>query len=165
MHESEKWKWSPSVVSDSSQPHGLQATRLLRAWDSPGTSTGVGCHCLLRHKTLGNPKQTLVTESSYGQRGMGKMEWGRAGPRKEGLQRDRKKLLELTILMVVMDFHKHIHMSKLIKLYNLTMLSFFVCQFNNALLFSKWKIFRGLSLFLLENGLHCAFLFAWYIIY
>ena len=25
MHESEKWKWSRSVVSDSSRPHGLQA--------------------------------------------------------------------------------------------------------------------------------------------
>lgn len=37
----------------------------------------------------------------------------------------RKKLLELTILTVVMDFHKHIHMSKFIKLYSLTMLSFF----------------------------------------
>ena len=24
MHESEKWKWSRSVVSDSEQPHGLQ---------------------------------------------------------------------------------------------------------------------------------------------
>ena len=29
MHESEKWKWSCSVVSDSSLPHGLQPTRLL----------------------------------------------------------------------------------------------------------------------------------------
>ena len=29
MHESEKWKGSRSVVSDSSQPHGLQPTRLL----------------------------------------------------------------------------------------------------------------------------------------
>ena len=28
VHESEKWKWSCSVVSDSSQPHGLQPTRL-----------------------------------------------------------------------------------------------------------------------------------------
>ena len=28
MHESEKWKWSHSVVSDSSRPHGLQPTRL-----------------------------------------------------------------------------------------------------------------------------------------
>ena len=33
MHESEKWKWSRSVVSDSSQPHRLQPTRLLRPWD------------------------------------------------------------------------------------------------------------------------------------
>ena len=47
MHESEKWKWNRSVVSDSSQPHGLQPTRLLRPWDFPGKSTGVGCHCLL----------------------------------------------------------------------------------------------------------------------
>ena len=39
MHESEKWKWSRSVVSDSSRPHGLQPTRLLRPWDFPGKST------------------------------------------------------------------------------------------------------------------------------
>ena len=42
MHESEKWKWSCSVVSDSSRPHGLQPTRLLRPWDFPGESAGVG---------------------------------------------------------------------------------------------------------------------------
>ena len=48
MHESEKSKWSCSVVSDSSRPHGLQPTRLLHPWDFPGKSTGVGCHCLLR---------------------------------------------------------------------------------------------------------------------
>ena len=48
MHESEQWKWSHSVVSDSSWPHGLQPTRLLRPWDFPGKSPGVGCHCLLR---------------------------------------------------------------------------------------------------------------------
>ena len=47
MHESEKWKWSRSVVSASSRPHGPQPTRLLRPWDFPGKSTGVGCHCLL----------------------------------------------------------------------------------------------------------------------
>ena len=33
VHESEKWKWSRSVVSDSWWPHGLQPTRLLRPWD------------------------------------------------------------------------------------------------------------------------------------
>ena len=48
MHESEEWKWSCSVVSDSLRPHGLQPTRLLHPWDFPGKSTGVGCHCLLR---------------------------------------------------------------------------------------------------------------------
>ena len=29
------------------QPHGLQPTRLLCPWDSPGKNTGVGCHALL----------------------------------------------------------------------------------------------------------------------
>ena len=48
MHESEKWKWSDSVVSDPQLRHGLQPTRLLHPWDFPGKSTGVGCHCLLR---------------------------------------------------------------------------------------------------------------------
>ena len=37
-----------SVVSDSVRPHGLQPTRLLRPWDSPGKNTGVGCHFLLQ---------------------------------------------------------------------------------------------------------------------
>ena len=50
MHESEKWKWSRSVMSDSSRPHGLYPTRLLRPCDFPGKSTGVGCHCLLQGK-------------------------------------------------------------------------------------------------------------------
>ena len=31
-------------VSDSVRPHGLSPTRLLRPWDFPGKSTGVGCH-------------------------------------------------------------------------------------------------------------------------
>jgi len=29
-------------------PHGLQPTRLLCPWDSPGKNTGVGCHTLLQ---------------------------------------------------------------------------------------------------------------------
>ena len=44
MHESEKWKWSRSAVSDSLRPHGLQPTRLLHPWDFPGKSSGLGCH-------------------------------------------------------------------------------------------------------------------------
>ena len=35
-------------MSNSVRPHGLQPTRLLRPWDFPGKSTGVGCHCLLK---------------------------------------------------------------------------------------------------------------------
>ena len=52
MQESEKWKWSRSVVSDSSQPCGLQPTRILHPWDFLGKSAGVGCHCLLRFDGL-----------------------------------------------------------------------------------------------------------------
>ena len=48
MHDSEKWKWSRSVVSNPQRPHGLQHFRPLRPWDFPGKSTGVGCHCLLQ---------------------------------------------------------------------------------------------------------------------
>ena len=36
-------------VSDSLQPHGLGAPRLLGPWDFPGKSTGVGCHFLLQY--------------------------------------------------------------------------------------------------------------------
>ena len=51
MHGSEKWKWSHSVVSDSSRLHGLQPTRLLHPWNFRGKSTGVGCHSLLWHNS------------------------------------------------------------------------------------------------------------------
>ena len=66
MHESEKWKWSRSVMSDSYQPHGLQPTRLLRPWDFPGKSTGVGCHCLLQmtSKSWVNSKASASREAS-----------------------------------------------------------------------------------------------------
>ena len=39
---------SHSVMPDSLQPHGLQPTRLLCPWDSPGKDTGVVCHFLLQ---------------------------------------------------------------------------------------------------------------------
>ena len=58
VHESEKWKWSRSVVSNSSRPHGLQPTRLLRPWDFPGKSSGVECYCLLR-KLAKYPTNTI----------------------------------------------------------------------------------------------------------
>ena len=45
---------SRSVMSDSLQPHGLQPTRPLCPWNSPGKNTGVGCHSLLQGN-LPNP--------------------------------------------------------------------------------------------------------------
>ena len=41
-----------SVVSDTLRPHGLQPTRLLCPWDSPGKNTGVGCPALLQELNL-----------------------------------------------------------------------------------------------------------------
>ena len=35
-------------MSNSVQPHRQQPTRLPRPWDSPGKSSGVGCHFLLQ---------------------------------------------------------------------------------------------------------------------
>ena len=35
-------------MSDSVRPHRREPTRLPGPWDSPGESTGVGCHCLLQ---------------------------------------------------------------------------------------------------------------------
>ena len=49
-------------MSDSSRPHGLQPTRLLRPWDFPGKSTGAGCHHLLRGYRLWGHKESDMTE-------------------------------------------------------------------------------------------------------
>ena len=65
MHESEKWKGSRSVVSDSVRPHGLQPTRLLRPWDFPGKSPGVGCHCLLWTKATGKLQKPIWDKTVF----------------------------------------------------------------------------------------------------
>ena len=39
--------FSPSVMSDLLQSHGLKPARLLHPWNSPSKNTGVGCHFLL----------------------------------------------------------------------------------------------------------------------
>ena len=68
---SNAWKWKGKVKSlscvNSSQPHGLQPSRLLRPWDSPGKSTGAGCHRLLhsRHWTVIKGQEWAVTCSKY----------------------------------------------------------------------------------------------------
>ena len=63
VHESEKWKRSCSVVSDSSWSHGLQPTRLLCPWNSPGKKTAVGCHFLLQEIILVPLLQGIEPES------------------------------------------------------------------------------------------------------
>ena len=37
-----------SVMSESLWPHGLEPTRFLHPWNSPGKNRGVGCHFLLQ---------------------------------------------------------------------------------------------------------------------
>ena len=49
-----------SLLSDSSQPHGLQPTRLLRPWDFPGKSAGEGCHCPLQLKEIAWHKEEIM---------------------------------------------------------------------------------------------------------
>ena len=68
VHESERWKGSRSVVSNSSWPHGLQPTRLLCPWDFPGKSTGVGCHFLLHRGVQPHPnsQQLILSTANKG---------------------------------------------------------------------------------------------------
>ena len=68
MHETEKWNWSHSVMSDPQQPHGLQPSRLLYPWDFPGKSTGVRCHCLLQFFFPCSLKYTLTIFNPISQR-------------------------------------------------------------------------------------------------
>ena len=51
---------------DSVRPHGLQPTRLLHPWDSPGNNTGVGCHFLLQIDAIHNIKPIDVIERDEG---------------------------------------------------------------------------------------------------
>ena len=49
VHQPTLCMLSRSVLSDSLRPQGLQPTRLLCPWDSPGKNTRVGCHFLLHN--------------------------------------------------------------------------------------------------------------------
>ena len=50
------------------RPHGLQPTRLLRPWDSPGKNTGVGFHFLLQEIPGVTGKFGLGIRNEAGQR-------------------------------------------------------------------------------------------------
>ena len=71
LHAAIPWKegvhvWFAAAAAKSSQscltvrPPGLQPTRLLRPWDFPGKSTGVGCHLPSPIYGLGKHKTTPV---------------------------------------------------------------------------------------------------------
>ena len=84
-------------MSDSSRPHGLQPTRLLRPWDFPGKSTGVGCHCLLRAE--GYPPTHL---QSYAK------EAGTSSGTPQGLMREPLLQSQTTLLMLedaILEFY------------------------------------------------------------
>ena len=62
-------QFSHPVVSDSLQPHGLQPSRLLSPWDSPGKNPGVGCHALFQSILLtqeSNPHLLLFLHQHAG---------------------------------------------------------------------------------------------------
>ena len=56
---------SHSVVSDSLQPHGLQATGLLCPWDSADKNTRVDCHFLLQSSRLRLGKPLQSSEENF----------------------------------------------------------------------------------------------------
>ena len=64
MHESEKWKWSRSVVSDPQGSHGVQSSRLLRPWDFLGKSTGVPLLINTKNKDPYTKCQVLTSDWS-----------------------------------------------------------------------------------------------------
>ena len=68
-------------MPDFFRPHGLQPTRLLRPWDFPGKSTGVGCHCLLQRmkvKSESEAAQSCPTPSDS-------MDYSLPGPSVHGI--------------------------------------------------------------------------------
>ena len=58
---SNAWKWKVKVKLLSH----VRPTRLLRPWDFPGKSTGVGCHCLLQYKSTIMCKTLALQRSKY----------------------------------------------------------------------------------------------------
>ena len=128
VRESEKSKWSHSVVSDSVRPHGLQLTTLLHPWDFPDKSTGVGCHCLLWKKETGKsnciklvascPQQHIKIQNyDYIQSGISSMEKQKFSPfikkiekkNKENQKRNRKEICnhiqQLIVLLLPVNMH------------------------------------------------------------
>ena len=56
MHESKKWKWSHSVVSDPQRPYGLQPSRLLCPWDFQARVLEWGVIAFSSYHTVGHKR-------------------------------------------------------------------------------------------------------------
>ena len=52
------------VMSESQQSHGLQPTRLVCPWDSPGKNTGADCHFLLQGIFFTEPGPPILQADS-----------------------------------------------------------------------------------------------------
>ena len=79
-----------SVMPDSVRPHKCQPTGLHCPWDSPGKSTGVGCHFLLQCRKVKSESEvaqscptlsdsmdcSLPGSSAHGIFQAGVLEWG-----------------------------------------------------------------------------------------
>ena len=53
-------------MSEALQPHGLEPTRLLCSWDSPGKNTGMGCHFLLQGSSPTRDRTCVFCTSCIG---------------------------------------------------------------------------------------------------
>ena len=110
---SNAWKWEVKVKSLSHvqlfATHGLQPTTLLRPWDFPGKSTGVGCHCLLQdNKTESIPRQVdrkcRVPEEERGVWGSQRRDRGLKFPRRREGQMPFVSLCSLVTWNLVVFF-------------------------------------------------------------
>ena len=106
------------VMSDSSQPHGLQPTRILCPWDLPGRSTGVGCHCLLRRHLRERQKPELEIWTRMEIRGCSKrlsLRWNKLDQMTDCI-RDQKKcswFLSISLIACCYMFACFCHMTSL----------------------------------------------------
>ena len=104
-------------MSDSVWPHRRQPTRLPRPWDSPGKSTGVGCHSLLHCtkvknesevaqscRTLRDPMDCSLPGSSvHGIFQARVLEWGAIAFSNHG------QLQAINVMLLNVELERHVH--------------------------------------------------------
>ena len=120
-------------MSNSVRPQRQKPTRLPRPWDSPGKSTGVGCHCLLQRMkvkserevaqscpTLSDPMDwSLPGSSIHGIFQARVLEWGAIAFSNEGLLNwiFKTSILGICVLVVPLVYHQMCHSKKCLLVY------------------------------------------------